>query len=254
MQGWLSIPFLPMEAFRPMPGAIGLFDSGRGGLSVAHAIRQALPSADLLYVADEAFAPYGNRSEGEILDRARHLARLLQRAGAAMLVVACNTATAVAVDALRREFAVPIVGVEPAVKPAVELTRSKTIAVLATARTLHCNRFKSLLARFARETKVLTSDCPGWVSLVEAGCHLSPENLDTLRRVTCPLIEQNADVLVLGCTHYPFLSPLLRPLLPEGVHLLNPAPAIARQVRTLARQFDLPLSRGATLRCYATNQ
>lgn len=252
MRTFLQQRLQPLESIDSYLGGIGVFDSGRGGLSIVSAIRERLPTADILYIADEAYAPYGDRSEAEILARARTIGRLLQSTKPAALVIACNTATAVAVETLRQELQAPIIGVEPAVKPAVQLTKSGTIAVLATARTLQCYRFQRLLDRFAQQTKVLTSDCPGWVQLVEEGIPDCPETVATLERVVAPLLEAGADTFVLGCTHYPFLIEPLRKLLPVGVELINPAPAVARQLCHVIEQEQRIFSAGGALRCYRT--
>lgn len=212
-------------------GAIGVFDSGVGGLSVLREIRRELPCESLLYVADSAYAPYGDRPAEFVARRSRALASYLIEQGATSLVVACNTATAVAIDALRDELHVPIVGIEPAVKPAVELTSVGTIGVLTTSRTALSARFRKLLTRHGGTTRILVQPCPGWVELVEEGQLSGPAANALVAEYVEPVLREGADVLVLGCTHYSFLSPVIQALAGEGVTLVDPAPAVARHVR-----------------------
>ena len=216
-------------------GCIGLFDSGLGGFSILREVRQLLPSADILYVADNASVPYGNKPEAFIRDRARILTQFLLDHGARGILIACNTATALSADSLRETFSIPIIAVEPAVKPAVRESRTKTIAVLATARTLACQRFDRLIHQFADGCRVLTDPCDGWVGLVEKGDFDTPETERVVRRTLDPMLAEGADVFVLGCTHYPFLIPVIERVVAGRAVILNPAPAVARQ---LVRQLD----------------
>lgn len=232
----------------PAPRAgccIGVFDSGVGGLSVLPALRAALPAARLLYVADSGHAPYGERTEAFVVERALHIAAFLLSQGAQMLVVACNTATAAAVEALRQAHAeTPIVGIEPGVKPAVALTRSGHVGVMATTGTLSSRKFQRLLAAQPTHAAVHLQACPGLALAIERGDLQSAELREVVQRHSAPLREAGCDVVVLGCTHYPFAAPLIREALP-GVALVDTAEAVARHTATLAARLadspgDLP--------------
>jgi glutamate racemase len=224
--------------------AIGVFDSGVGGLSLLREIRRELPHEPLLYVADSAHAPYGDKSESFVIARSRAIAEFLIRQGATSLVVACNTATAAAVDALRALHDVPIIGIEPGVKPAVEQTTAGVVGVLTTSRTAVSARFQRLLARFGDTTRILVQPCPGWVELVEQGGLHGPETERRVAAYVHPLMAQGADALVLGCTHYSFLAPVIRRIAGDGVTLIDPAPAVARHLRHRLEHLHL-LSDGA---------
>jgi glutamate racemase len=222
------------EARRP---TVGVFDSGVGGLSVWREIVRLLPHADLVYVADQAHCPYGSRSAGEIQALSRAIAAFLLAHGAHVIVVACNTASAAALRSLRAQLQVPIVGMEPAVKPAAARTRSGHIGVIATPVTFQGALFASLLERFAQDVEVHVQVCPGLVECVEAGALDAPETDALLRRCLQPLLDARIDVLVLGCTHYPFLLPAIARVTGPQVQVIDPAPAVARQVaRVLAQQ------------------
>jgi glutamate racemase len=211
-------------------GAIGVFDSGVGGLSVLREIRRELPHERLLYVADSAHAPYGEKSEPFVIARSRTLAEFLILEGATSLVVACNTATAAAVDALRAVHDLPIIGIEPGVKPAVAQTRAGVVGVLTTSRTAVSERFHKLLRRFGDKTRILVQPCPGWVELVEQGGLHGPETEHQVADYVTPLIREGADALVLGCTHYSYLAPVIRQVAGADVTLIDPAPAVARHL------------------------
>jgi glutamate racemase len=223
---------------------IALFDSGLGGLSVLQAVQHRLPGHDLLYFADTAFCPYGPRSRTWIQQRSLAIGRWLIAQGADMLVVACNTATSAALELLRAQLPIPIVGMEPGVKPAVAATRSQVIGVLATEGTLRGPRFSDLVARFANHVEVITQPCPGWVALVEQGDFVSQTAHNIVIAAIQPLLERRADVLVLGCTHYPFLLPLLAQHTPSDLTIIDTGPAVARQVALLAEQRNLRVGRG----------
>ncbi|QEL54370.1 glutamate racemase [Chromobacterium paludis] len=219
---------------------IAMYDSGLGGLSVWRAVRAALPAWPITYLADQAYCPYGPRSREEIIDRALKVGHYLVSQGATLLVVACNTATTAAIGAMREEFALPIVGIEPAIKPAAAMSRTGRIAVLATEYTLASERVQTLLDTHADGVHVLRRAGHGWVEQVEAG-ELSGERTRALvRQVVEPLMDENIDHIALGCTHYPFLAPLIQEITGDGIRLYDPAEAIARRVADLIQQhgFD----------------
>ncbi|WP_394559702.1 glutamate racemase [Aquipseudomonas alcaligenes] len=219
---------------------IGVFDSGVGGLSVLREIRARLPEESLLYVADSGYVPYGEKSAEFICERSRRIAEFLREQGAKALVLACNTATAAAVADLRARYPeLPIVGMEPAVKPAAAATRSGVVGVLATTGTLKSAKFAALLDRFANDIRVVTQPCPGLVEQVEAGELDSPHTRELLRGWVMPLLEEGCDTLILGCTHYPFIKPLLRELVPESVRLVDTGAAVAKQLQALLDQHGL---------------
>lgn len=210
---------------------VGVFDSGVGGLSVLNEIRSLLPHESLLYVADSGHVPYGEKSPEFIRERSQAIAAFLLQQGAKALVVACNTATAAAVNDLRRLYDLPIIGMEPAVKPAARATRSGAVGVLATTGTLQSAKFAALLDRFAGSVRVLTQPCPGLVECVERG-ELDGDEVDgLLKRFTAPLLEAGCDTLILGCTHYPFLRSRLQALLPESVALVDTGAAVSRHLQ-----------------------
>jgi glutamate racemase len=219
---------------------IGVFDSGVGGISVLSEIRAHLPGETLLYVADSGFVPYGEKTPEFIRARSRAITEFLLAQGVKALVVACNTATAAAVAELRATWPeLPIVGMEPAVKPAAAATRSGAVGVLATTGTLKSARFAALLDRFAHDVQVLTQPCPGLVECVESGALRAPETRELLRGFVAPLLEAGCDTLILGCTHYPFLKPLLRELVPASVSLIDTGEAVARQLGRLLDSREL---------------
>jgi glutamate racemase len=223
------------------PGAIGVFDSGVGGLSVLRHIRAALPRLPLLYVADSAHVPYGDKTQDYIRERSLTLTQFLLSEGAAAVVVACNTATAAAAALLRARFDVPIVAMEPAVKPAVSATRSGVVGVLATVGTLESARFAALLEQYAGDVEIVTQACPGLVEQVEAGELASAATRALVARYTQPLLERGADTIVLGCTHYPFLRPLIAEVAGSSVRLIDTGEAVARQlVRRLPEELREP--------------
>jgi glutamate racemase len=217
---------------------IGIFDSGVGGLSVWREIAHQLPHEDTRYLADQAHVPYGSRRLAEVQELSEGIARFLLGQGAKVVVVACNTASAAALHHLRRTFPqVPFVGMEPAVKPAVERTRNGVVGVVATRATFQGELFASLVERYADDARVLTQVCPGLVEAVEAGALDTPETEVLLRRCLTPLVEAGTDQLVLGCTHYPFLRPAIERVVGAGVAVIDPAPAVARQTgRVLTRE------------------
>lgn len=209
---------------------VGIFDSGIGGWSVLREIRRELPGEALVYVADSAHAPYGDRPDDYVAARANALAAWLFAQGAKALVVACNTATSAAVAGLRERFAAPIVAMEPAVKPAASQTRSGVVGVLATRRTVEGERLAQLRDRYGRDVRILARACPGLVECVEAGAFDGPETHRLVARYVEPLLAEGADVLVLGCTHFPLLRPVIEAHA-RGAAVIDPAPAVARELR-----------------------
>lgn len=213
---------------------IGVFDSGVGGLSVLSEIRRRLPAESLLYVADSGHVPYGEKSPEFIRARCQSLAEFFLDQGAKALVLACNTATAAGVVELRERWpTLPIIGMEPAVKPAAAATRSGVVGVLATTGTLKSAKFAALLDRFAHDVRVVTQPCPGLVERIEAGDLTSLATRELLQAFVTPLLAQGCDTLILGCTHYPFIKPLLRSMLPESVSLIDTGEAVARRLQSL---------------------
>lgn len=215
---------------------IGVFDSGWGGVSILRALQQRLPGEDFVYFADSAYCPYGGKTAAEILARSMAITEHLLERGVKLIVVACNTATVAAVEPLRATYPLSFVGVEPALKPAVAATRCGVVGVLATGAALAGDRFHRLAAQHGRDVRVLTQPCPGLVEYVERGELDSPELRALLRRYLSPLQAAGADVIVLGCTHYPFLRGVIQAMLGPEVLLLDTGEAVARQTeRVLAR-------------------
>lgn len=214
---------------------IGIFDSGVGGLSVLREVRQLLPGRDLVYFADQKNVPYGSRPLEEIRDFSRAITAFLNGKGAEIVVVACNTASAAALYPLRESFPqLRFVGMEPAVKPAAELTRSGVVGVLATPATFQGRLFESVVERFAANVTILQDTCPGLVQQIESGHLATPKTLGILNRALTPMLKAGADTIVLGCTHYPFVIPAIQAIVGGAVRVIDPAPAVARQVRRLA--------------------
>ncbi len=227
---------------------VAVFDSGFGGLSVWREIRRRLPGESLLYYGDGLHCPYGPKPADEVTGYVEAAARLLvgQR-GAKMLVVACNAATAAAITRLRERYAIPVVGMEPAVKPAALSSKSGVIGILATAGTLQGELFRETSARYAGRVKILQAVGEGFVELVEAGREDSPEAVEAVRRAIGPMLEQGADRIVLGCTHYPFLERAMREVIGgRDVELVDPAPAVARRAEDLLAQGGLLAQPGHT--------
>ncbi|SEO96478.1 glutamate racemase [Aquisalimonas asiatica] len=233
---------------------VGVFDSGLGGLSVLREIRALLPGEDLLYVADAAHVPYGNRTPDAIRARAQAVSGFLLEQGAKAVVVACNTATAVAVTALRERWRVPIIGMEPAIKPAAGLTRNGTVGVLATEGTLASARFAALLEQYAGDLHVVTQPCPGLVAAVESGELHGDRARALLARYLQPLQAAGADVIILGCTHYPFLTPAIRQRVGADVAIVDTGAAVAREVRRRLQLHGLlaPAERCGSSRFWST--
>lgn len=223
---------------------IALFDSGLGGLSVLRDVRRLLPQHDLQYFADTAFCPYGPRPVTFVQERSLQIARWLVQRGARMIVVACNTASSAALELLRAELPVPIVGTEPGLKPAATATRSGRVGVLATSNTLNGQRFAMLAQRFAHGVEVLTQPCPGLVDAVERGDLTSDATRALVQSYVDPLLARGVDTLVLGCTHYPFLRPLIAEVAGSDVQIIDTGPAIAQQTARVAAQHGIGAGAG----------
>lgn len=210
---------------------IGIFDSGVGGISVLREIRQLLPRENLIYYADSGHCPYGGKPREAIIQRANFITDFMLARHVKMVVVACNTATIAAVESLRNTYPIPFVGMEPAVKPAAAVTRSGVVGVLATGAALGGEKFHKLVAQHAQGVRLITQPCPGLVECVEQGDLQGEKARSLIVQYTKPLLVQGADTLVLGCTHYPFLRPLIAEIVGPQIHLLDTGAAVAQQVR-----------------------
>lgn len=214
-----------------------MLDSGVGGLSVLIALRRLRPDLDVLYLADTAHAPYGARSLADVAELTHRNVGYLLAAGAGVIALACNTASAAALHDLRRTHpSIPFVGMEPAVKPARSLTRSGVIGVLATEATFQGELFASVVGRFADGVEIVAQACPGWSDLVETGSVEGAKAERVIARHLDPLLATGADTLVLGCTHYPFLTPIVGSRAGAQTVIIDPGPAVARQIARTARQ------------------
>lgn len=244
-----------------MPNAktapIAVFDSGVGGLSVLRAIRGQFPREDILFLADQAHVPYGSRSLSEVRAFSEAITRYFLAQKAKIVVVACNTASAAALHHLRDVFPhMPFVGMEPAVKPAAEGTQSGIVGVLATPATFQGELYNSVVERFANGVSLLQDTCPGLVEQIEAGNLTGEESRRILHQALSPMLAAGIDTVVLGCTHYPFVIPLIQEMVGPDVRVIDPAPAIARQVGRLLDRFDLknPGPDGGITRYLTTGQ
>ena len=220
---------------------IGVYDSGFGGLSVWRELHRALPRESLIYLGDGKNCPYGTKSEEQIRELAERAVGDLVERGCKMVVVACNTATAAAIEYLRERFShIPIVGLEPAVKPACAMTRSKVVGVMATERSLAGRKFLSTLERYGQGVEVLKIVGEGFVEAVEADAEQEPRTEELVRRAVEPMIERGADVIVLGCTHYPFLGDVIRRVVGDReVAVIDSGEAVEKRVESLLDKFSL---------------
>lgn len=231
---------------------IGIFDSGIGGWSVLREIRRALPRESLLYLADSAYAPYGERSEADVMARALAVAGQLVARGAKSLVVACNTATVAAVATLRSRLNLPIVAIEPAVKPAAALTTTGIVGVLATRGTIDSARLARLRDEHGRDVRILTRAVTGLVERIEAGDFDGAATRSLVERHVMPLREAGADVLVLGCTHFPLIHATIASIAGPAMQLIDPAPAVARELKRRLEHAHLLADGGAHIRVLTT--
>ena len=209
---------------------IGIFDSGAGGLSVFREIRKVLPAEQYIYYSDSANCPYGEKTVEFIIDRCRQITEFLLSKGAEIIVVACNTATAAAIKTLREEYPVRFIGMEPAIKPAAQITQSGTVGVLATTGTLRSEKYLRHKEKYASHIQIVEHVGDGFVELVEKGITSGPEVESIVYHSLKPLLDAGADTIVLGCTHYPFLSDVIIGLAGPEIRLIDPAPAIAKRL------------------------
>ncbi len=218
---------------------IGIFDSGVGGSSIWKEIHNLLPLENTIYLADSKNAPYGNKSSEEITDLSLKNVKKLLEFQCKIIVVACNTATTNAITTLRKKYALPIIGIEPAIKPAALRTKSKSIGILATKGTLSSTLFSQTNKEFTRDISVVEIIGEGLVPLIEAGKLDCPEMMELLRKHTRPMIEANVDYVVLGCSHYPYIIPALKKILPEHVEIIDSGEAVAKQTKTVLQSLNL---------------
>ena len=225
--------------------SIGIFDSGSGGLSVYRELVKLLPRERYVYFSDNAHCPYGEKTAEYIRERAHVITDNLLGMGADIIVVACNTATAAAIASLRADYPqVPFIGMEPAVKPAALGTKSGVIGVLATAGTLKGSKYLRTRGQYEDNVRIVEHVGEGFVELVEGGILDGPEAEETVRRSLQPLLDEGADIIVLGCTHYPFLRPVIEQLAGPGVKVIDPAPAVARQSLRVMQEKGIPTGEG----------
>ncbi len=233
-----------------MGGAIGIFDSGLGGLSVLRTLRKALPYESFVYLGDGARCPYGERSREEVMRFTEEAVERLLAEGCKLIVLACNTATAVAVKSLREKYPnIPFVGLEPAVKPAALTTKTGIIGVLATKRSLEGEHFRTTAAQYADKVQILTAVGEGFVEAVENNEEHSPAVEAMVRKVVEPLVQAGADKIVLGCTHYPFLQDIIERVAGEGVEIIESSEAVARRVGVLLDEYNMRAENGAAQEC-----
>jgi glutamate racemase len=218
---------------------VGVFDSGVGGLSVLREIRTLLPHEHLLYVADSAHAPYGDKPPEYVEARSLALARFLIAQGAKVLVIACNTATAIGATAVRATYSLPVVAMEPAVKPAAAATTTGVVGVLTTVGSAASARFAALLARFGENVEVITTPAPGLVEHIEQGDLAGAEIRALAERYVQPMVAAGADTIVLGSTHYVFLRPLIADIVGPAVTLVDTGAAVARQLQRVLSERNL---------------
>ncbi len=233
-------------------GPIGIFDSGIGGTSIWKEVHSLLPWEDTLYLADSKYAPYGTRSKSEIIALSRKNTEFLIHAGCKIIIVACNTATTNAIQELRNSYDIPIIGIEPAIKPAALRTLNKSIGILATRGTLSSDLFHKTSKTFTKDIEVVEVVGEGLVTLIEQGYIDSEEIIELLNTYMQPMINARIDYLVLGCTHYPYLIPILKKILPQNVTIIDSGEAVAKQTKAIlnANNLLVNVSRVPSLRFY----
>jgi len=228
---------------------IGIFDSGAGGLSVLREIQALMPNEDILYFGDQGHVPYGPRPMKQIQDFSEGITRFLLAQNAKIIVVACNTASAAALKYLREAFPdVQFVGMEPAVKPAAEKTQTGKVGVLATPATFQGALYASVVERFANGVELFQNTCNGLVQQIEMGNLEGDETRKILDGALHPMLEKNIDTVVLGCTHYPFVIPMIQKIVGEKVRVIDPAPAVAKQVKRLLEAEGMLAGQGGAVR------
>ncbi len=230
--------------YRPRAGVtsqrpIGVFDSGVGGLSVLQHLQTELPAEQFIYLADQGHVPYGSRSAQEIIHFSQGITQFFLQLNVKAIVVACNTASAAALSLLRQQFDLPFVGMEPAVKPAARQTQSGKVGILATGGTFASDRYARLTAKYAQGVSVWEDPCLGLVPEIEAGRLNSPAVHQILQKALVPMLAAGVDTVVLGCTHYPFVLPVVEGIVGTAVTIIDPAPAVARQTGVVLRQHSL---------------
>ena len=214
----------------PLSNAIGIFDSGVGGLSVYREIRKKLPSNPIIYFADQFHVPYGPRTLEEVFSLSFVVTNFLVKLGASVIVIACNTASAAALYRLREIYPdIPFVGMEPAVKPAAEHTHTGSVGVLATPATFQSKLYNSVVERFAKSVKIYQDTCSGLVQEIEKGNFSGSKTKNILINALTPMMEKEIDSVVLGCTHYPFVIPVIKEIVGPDISVIDPSPAIATQ-------------------------
>ncbi len=218
---------------------IGIFDSGVGGLSVWKEAIKLMPGQKFLYFADSAHCPYGPKSVDFVIERARVITEKLLSLGSSIIVIACNTATSAAIEVLRKEYSIPFIGMEPAVKPAALLTKTGVIGVLATKGTLSGERYHTSVCKYASNIQVIERVGAGLVNLVENGVIYGNEPYDLLFKYLQPMLDRGADQIVLGCTHYPFLKDIIIEIVGSSASIVDPAPAVARQIYVVANEIGV---------------
>ena len=231
---------------------IGIFDSGTGGLSVFREIYRLLPEERYIYYSDNANCPYGEKSREYIIDRARAITSFLISHGADIVVVACNTATAAAISTLREEFPICFIGMEPAVKPAAQATATGVVGVLATAGTLKATKYIDTREKWAHDVKIVEHIGQGFVELVENGTVTGEEAEAVVEKSVRPLIDAGADTIVLGCTHYPFLSDTIRKVAGKPIKLIDPAPAVAKHLLDIMQENGLVHNDGFNMELHSS--
>ena len=215
---------------------IGIFDSGAGGLSIWKEINALMPNESTLYISDSKYAPYGPKGSEFIIKRAKSSTEILLKMGAKIIVVACNTATTNAITYLRKNYPIPFVGIEPAIKPASFLTNSNSIGILATKGTLSSDLFHETCKKFAKNKTVIEQEGNGIVELIESGGLHSLEMINLLKGYLSPMIKKNVDCIVLGCTHYHFLIPIIQKITPKKIKIIDSGKAIALQTKNILKK------------------
>ena len=229
----------PSNSASTASSPVGVMDSGVGGISVLHHIRQRLPHESIYYVADSLYAPYGNKSPAEITERCFAISDFLIAQGVKALVVACNTATAASIQAMREKYDLPIIGMEPAVKPAVKASRNGVIGVLATVGTIKSAQYAALLANYGEGVKVVAQGCVGLVECLERGELTEKTTRELVNCYLQPLLDNQADTIVLGCTHYPFLRPLIEQIVGPNIAVIDTGEAVSLQLQKKLIEQDL---------------